>query len=813
MDNMNSPGQASPVGTSSLVSTSDYTQALNYSQALFSRYPGMVFTLQVFDIPSFGKDGKKYLDKACGFFNEPIALATAAVQYSGRASGIYISLNPLNPDLLARCFNRLERKPAFSWPTVADVLGCRQILIDVDPIRLSDISSTDEELKAAGETAYQIAKDLHAQGWPTPDLGCSGNGAFLRYAVDLPVSECEEGGLVQRTLQVLAQKYDSPKVHVDCVNFNAMRISKFPGTLAMKGDSIPGHRPHRLCSTYMWASAEVPHAALCALHPAGAGGAPMEGSTATAEQVTQATPTPTPSPTKSTKAKQKEVEKNRRQYVLLEGTTRIESKDGVSDLATFHSDSDEFDRTKIFCPFVERDAKSQLGEAWVQRYKNLTHVHCSRDSHTHGQGNYRPGSQAMPEGADSNVYAGLKVSDKGKVLPIFENVVKILGTDPRWTGRLWFDEYRLQIRYSKAQDSNSTTIQDEDEIGIRLWLANVYGMDARAQDVSAAIVHVARDNGRDPLLEELDAMPEWDGEDRIPELTHRVLGVPVEGRMARGHETMVRRWMIGGISRAYQPRYYPEGVKMDNVLILQCETQGNKKSSVFEALASPRWFSDASPPLDKAGDALLTLRGKWIHEWGELEAIRGREATTYKDFIARKVDRGRLSYGRHVVEAPRRCVLAGTTNKSLFLDDPTGSRRFWIIPVPTDHEIDVAWVVKNRDQLWAQAIAFFHRYRAGDHACRWWMERAEEDAVREMNSEFEEVDPWCTPLQFWLDATGNLYHMTGFGITDAAPGVGLMATKLDLGISKRIARCLRKLGCTWRHTAKGNRWFPPSAPA
>ena len=59
----------------------------------------------------------------------------------GKAEAIYITLNPLNPDLLARANNRLVGIGK-NDPTAKDedVLQRRWLLVDIDPVRPTGIS-------------------------------------------------------------------------------------------------------------------------------------------------------------------------------------------------------------------------------------------------------------------------------------------------------------------------------------------------------------------------------------------------------------------------------------------------------------------------------------------------------------------------------------------------------------------------------------------------------------------------------------------------------------------------------------------------
>jgi putative DNA primase/helicase len=81
------------------------------------------------------------------------------------------------------------------------------------------------------------------------------------------------------------------------------------------------------------------------------------------------------------------------------------------------------------------------------------------------------------------------------------------------------------------------------------------------------------------------------------------------------------------------------------------------------------------------------------------------EVGAIKAFITSKVDRYRVAYGTTVGSFKRQCVLVGTTNENTYLRDRTGNRRFW--PVPVKHVINTEWLIKFRDQLFAEAYAFY----------------------------------------------------------------------------------------------------------
>jgi hypothetical protein len=178
-----------------------------------------------------------------GFFDHEHLpqMAEAALAISPVARGVYFTMNPLKPDLLARRANRVDWAEEGELAKDADVISRRWLLIDADPVRDPFVSATDKEKDFALETVRAVRTDLAGRGWAAPVFGDSGNGFHLIYPLDLPA---DDGGLVRRILQALAAKYDSPAVHIDQKVFNPARICKVPGTLARKGDDVP-QRPHR----------------------------------------------------------------------------------------------------------------------------------------------------------------------------------------------------------------------------------------------------------------------------------------------------------------------------------------------------------------------------------------------------------------------------------------------------------------------------------------------------------------------------------------------------------------------------------------
>ena len=190
----------------------------------------------VIELRAFHK-GKKQTDAgyfACDHWPD---LVDAAASLNSTGAAIYVNLNPIDPQLISRYCNRVERF-ASATATDANVTRRRWLLIDFDPVRPKDTSATTEQLTAAHERARACNAYLKGEGWPAPVAGESGNGWHLLYPLDLP-NDTESRDLVKGALAGLAGRFDDAVVTVDQAVFNAGRITKLYGTVATKGDHTP----------------------------------------------------------------------------------------------------------------------------------------------------------------------------------------------------------------------------------------------------------------------------------------------------------------------------------------------------------------------------------------------------------------------------------------------------------------------------------------------------------------------------------------------------------------------------------------------
>ena len=105
-----------------------------------------------------------------GYFSDHAALIKAVepLDADNSVHGIYVTLNEVNPALLSRRANRIKMRLGKKDSTTsdADILRRRWLPIDIDPLRPSGVSSTDEEHGLALAKAEEIARWMVGLGFP-----------------------------------------------------------------------------------------------------------------------------------------------------------------------------------------------------------------------------------------------------------------------------------------------------------------------------------------------------------------------------------------------------------------------------------------------------------------------------------------------------------------------------------------------------------------------------------------------------------------------------------------------------------------------
>jgi hypothetical protein len=190
-------------------------------------------------IPKCRRGPARLFKTTAGYFIDREAAVRSVRPIGGLdAPAVYVTLNPVKPELRARANNRLVTGIA-ATTTDDQVTRRKHFLVDLDPTRASEIAATDAERDGALKVRDAVAQYLADRDWPDPVVvGMTGNGGELIYRIALPNDEAS-ATLVERCLASLAALFDGPSVTVDQSVYNAARVTKLLGTVSAKGDDVP----------------------------------------------------------------------------------------------------------------------------------------------------------------------------------------------------------------------------------------------------------------------------------------------------------------------------------------------------------------------------------------------------------------------------------------------------------------------------------------------------------------------------------------------------------------------------------------------
>jgi predicted P-loop ATPase len=390
----------------------------------------------------------------------------------------------------------------------------------------------------------------------------------------------------------------------------------------------------------------------------------------------------------------------------------------------------------------------------------------------------------------------LQLKAKGATVPSAYNVGVTFEWHPLWRGVFGWNEMANDIillrdapvDWSKRAGERWTA---DDSFALLTWFEKELQIKPPAHEICDAVKHVAQLRGSFHPVRDYLRSVRWDGVSRS--FCTYLGAAPTEY-----HRAACSTWLRSAVARVMQP-----GCKADNVLILE-GVQGAKKSTALRTLASDEWFYEACGDIgDK--DFAQDMRGMWVGEIPEIDRlIASKDESSLKAMVSKLVDRYRPSYGRASQDFPRQVVFGGTTNKDDYLRDVTGNRRY--LPVVCGPSIDIPSLRRDRDQLWAQAVA---EYDAGDI---WWLTgEVERSAIVEQGERVEQ-DVWAERIEDWVVEQDRPF--TTNEALDKLPGAKA-AAELNQGDKNRMGRALRGLGfelySSWRDGKKGRFWRRPAS--
>lgn len=727
--------------TTRVMPTQTNTQLEEMARALRILIPdGQVVELRVPKV-----DGKKGRTDS-GYFSDMSLLPKAAIGYNRKAHGVYITPNPVNPALLARAVNRVQE---WSETTTADSDITRRVwlLIDADPKRPSNISSSDDEHEAALEMVRRIRNWLAGLGWPEPVLADSGNGGHLLYRIDLP-NDQDSTTLIQQCLQALSAMWDDETVTIDTTVFNAARIWKLYGTVAGKGDHTPD-RPHRQ-SRIIEAPTELAPVPVEMLKGLAANAPKAEGN-------------------------------NTRQgktYGDFNLDTWLQQHNITGSKAPWNGGS----RWKLdACPF--NDAHTD-GAFVVQLSNGAISAGCWHNS---CQGKNWKTLRELKEGTRPQYVNGASAKHSTATPTGDKAPQREASKNPKTAEYI---DALVGLGYTFCMNDlddtlevNGKVISDGVEAEIRSRMRDLGYEKIKAMEDSYK--SFAHNNRYHPIKRYLEGLT-WDGEDHIFTLATYFDDNGMKIKYETGGErgvflAFLRRWLIGAVAKVYG--------RAQNPMLVLTGAQGKGKSYFAKWLCSPipeHHIEESVKPDSNEHDRFLAK--KWIWEVGELGATTKRQdIEALKQFLTRVDCDFRTPYAHNPVHKPAMASFIGTVNPSAgFLVDPTGNRRYIVVDLAA-----IKWLYAQEvdvNQVWAQA---YHLWKSGESPALTEEEKAYQSISNEQHTIEDPYEGWVRRT-FDIDLLREDWMLTTSQITATLQDRGVRGDTRS--IQMRLAETLKGIG-------------------
>ena len=303
----------------------------------------------------------------------------------------------------------------------------------------------------------------------------------------------------------------------------------------------------------------------------------------------------------------------------------------------------------------------------------------------------------------------------------------------------------VYLRYNTVKHCNEVRLPPEDPFCANSELAQFAGddwlpmSDRLANTLKNALCDIKPTQKRDlqdvldsgfvpafhPFGYYLSRLPPWDGQDYILELS---MSVSVKGTVEKQmlFAEYLKRWMVAMVAS-----WLDDETVNQAVLVLIGE-QGLYKTTWFSRLLPPELNSYfrikvKSGKVEK--DDLIALSQYGLVCCEELDVMRPSEVNAMKTIVTMPAIDERVPYGRHPEHMPHVASFCGTGNNPLFLNDPTGSRRW--LPFEVESIMSPHDNTLNYEGIYSQAYALYRR------GFRYWFTKAEEKVLREHNRSFE----------------------------------------------------------------------------
>ena len=589
---------------------------------------------------------------------------------TAKAANIFITLNPIDMSCYARqqhdCFMENVQ------PTTKDneITNLHWLLIDLDPKRMSGVSSSDKELQLAKDKAKVIHSFMSERGFKEPIRAMSGNGIHLVYRFDIP-NTSENVSVFENALKVLSEKFSDDEVEVDTTVFNPARICKLWGTIAHKGANTP-ERLHR--KAY--------------IEPSVPSSIDVNDFTLLQALAAEFEENKTPEPIQTSAPTGRKEKFDVQQFI---------SKYNIPVKSIDHTPNGTVKYILEHCLFDEshkgKDAAIFQKPNGTCGYKCF-HNSCSNKHWKDVRLLFEPDAYDKKTDTKTKREKRLSVYDiDGTGLLTIENLKNYM----RMKGyKVQYNLIKHSLEYSGFKGHSATYLPETAPTIIYNELQTEFEK-CNTNKIADMLLVIATNNRVNPILDMIKSA-KWDGKDRIEEI-YNIFGIDKEDKLSK---EIIKKWLMQAVCGLFNDDEHP--FSLDLILVFKGK-QGIGKTRFFEHLAMiPKYFGEGVCIDPRNKDSVIQATSNWICELGEIGSTLKKDMDSVKAMLTKANDEYRLPYGRSTLKFPRMTSFVGTVNDDKFLIDQTGNRRFATVPISDDVHIDYNTQIRTFDslQLWAQ---------------------------------------------------------------------------------------------------------------
>lgn len=278
-----------------------------------------------------------------------------------------------------------------------------------------------------------------------------------------------------------------------------------------------------------------------------------------------------------------------------------------------------------------------------------------------------------------------------------------------------------KVEFKDLEKDSEFRIFTKEALNSVIHRAKVDGMECEGKDIKE-VIFSENTVTYDPIKDYMDALPEWDGKDRVTPLWHRLgeLSDEMCEFLRIYHRSCVAHWL-----------------QLDTLHGNECVPtligdQGCGKTTFAKRLLPEdlrKYFLDHLN-LSNKFDKEMALTNNLLVNIDELEAIRPSQQASLKQTLSKSKVNGRPIFGGSQDDKARYASFFATTNNPHPLCDVTGSRRYLCIKIAEGALIDNDTPI-DYDQLFAQL-----RHEVEVAKLPYWFTNEQTKRIQELNAPF-----------------------------------------------------------------------------